>query len=219
MGQDTVTAFAKDKEKTIDPKDTNLVIAMFREGQNLSDSFGESVVSDMSRVGYKLEEVDVRVDEGIALQVALPSPPLQCLSVKESDLDGWISQRDMSQGMFRTLSLLIQLNFCSISSLPSCILIDDIGEGLDYERSSNLIDLLVQKATSSSTQLIMSTNDRFIMNNVPLKYWSVIDRSQNKAKFYNYRNSKDMFDEFDFSGLSNFDFFASRFHEAKPEAQ
>ena len=219
LGQDTVAAFMKDMKNEIDPKDTKLVIAMFREGQKLSDSFGESVVNDMSRVGYKLDEVDVRVDEGIVLKIDLPSPPLQSLSVKESDLDGWTVQREMSQGMFRTLSLLVQLNFCAVSSLPSCILIDDIGEGLDYERSSHLIDLLVEKASSSSTQLIMSTNDRFIMNNVPLKYWSVIERLSNKAKFYNYRNSKDMFDEFDFTGLSNFDFFASRFHEAKPGAQ
>jgi energy-coupling factor transporter ATP-binding protein EcfA2 len=218
LGQDTITAFVKDKEKSIDPKNTRLVIAMFREGQKLSHSFGESVISDMSRVGYKLDAVDVRVDEGVVLKADLPSPPLQSLSVKESDLDGWTIQRDMSQGMFRTLSLLIQLNFCDVSSSPSCILIDDIGEGLDYERSSSLIDLLMEKPSNSSTQLIMSTNDRFIMNNVPLKYWSVIERSPKKARFYNYRNAKQMFDEFDFTGLSNFDFFASRFHEAKPEA-
>ena len=48
LGQDTVTVFVKDKETPIDPKNTRLVIAMFREGQKLSDSFGESVIADMS---------------------------------------------------------------------------------------------------------------------------------------------------------------------------
>jgi ABC-type lipoprotein export system ATPase subunit len=49
----------------------------------------------------------------------------------------------------------------------TCVLIDDIGEGLDYERSSNLIKLLLKKMKKESIQLIMSTNDRFVMNNIP----------------------------------------------------
>ena len=55
----------------------------------------------------------------------------------------------------------------------------------------------------------MATNDRFVMNRVPLEYWSVIRRLPNMSKIYNYQNSKELFDNFEFTGLSNFDFFSS----------
>ena len=58
-------------------------------------------------------------------------------------------------------------------------------------------------------QLITSTNDRFVMNNVPLEYWCVIQRISNVSKIYNHRNAKKQFDNFGLTGLSNFDFFSS----------
>jgi AAA15 family ATPase/GTPase len=118
---------------------------------------------------------------------------------------------EMSQGMFRALSLLIQLNYSLLKKMPSCILIDDIGEGLDYERSKALIDLIIEKVKGSSVQVIMTTNDQFVMDKVPLEYWSVIQRLENKSIFYNDRNAKQTFDDFVFTGLNNFDFYASEF--------
>ncbi len=59
----------------------------------------------------------------------------------------------------------------------------------------------------------MATNDRFIMNRVPIEYWSVIRRLPNKAQICNYRNYKEVFDDFEFTGLSNFDFFSSDYLE------
>ncbi len=120
---------------------------------------------------------------------------------------------DISQGMFRALSLIIQINYFSFLNKPSCIVIDDIGEGLDFERATKLIQLLIQKSEKSDVQLIMSTNDRFVMNNVPLKYLSIIQRVSKGSKIYNYQNSKKIFDEFEFTGLNNFDFFAKKFFE------
>jgi len=57
----------------------------------------------------------------------------------------------------------------------------------------------------------MSTNDRFVMNNVPLEYWQVIQRKGGECRIYNYQNSKDIFDEFTYTGLNNFDFLATDF--------
>ena len=95
--------------------------------------------------------------------------------------------------------------------MPSCILIDDIGEGLDYGRAKSLIDLIISKASVSSVQILMTTNDRFVMNKMPLEYWSIINRYGQKSLFYNYRNSAKVFDEFELIGLSNFDFFSSNY--------
>ena len=75
-----------------------------------------------------------------------------------------------------------------------------------------MIKLLISKAQTGLVQLIMTTNDRFIMNGVPLEYWSVIERTPGLAKLHNIHNSKEIFDDFKFTGLNNFDFFATQFY-------
>ena len=99
-----------------------------------------------------------------------------------------------------------------LNNIQSCFLIDDIGEGLDYERASNLIKLVIEKAKSNNIQIIMSTNDRFVMNNVPLEYWAIINREGAKVKIFNRNNSNEMFEDFKYTGLNNFDLFSSDFY-------
>lgn len=156
----------------------------------------------MARIAYKIKNITT---------ISIKFISVFGLAVDESDLSDVTDQTEMSQGMFRALSLLIQLNYSILSKSPSCILIDDIGEGLDYERAKNLIDLIIEKVKDTNIQVIMTTNDRFIMNKIPLEFWSVIQRLPGKALFYNYQNSKETFDEFKYSGLSNFDFFETQF--------
>jgi hypothetical protein len=113
--------------------------------------------------------------------------------------------------MFRALSIITQINYSQLAHRATCIVIDDIGEGLDFDRSCRLIELLRAKAQASSVQLIMATNDRFVMNKVPLEEWSVIQRQGAKVTVRNSQNSKAAFEDFKFTGLSNFDFFATDF--------
>jgi hypothetical protein len=40
----------------------------------------------------------------------------------------------------------------------------------------------------------------------------VITRENQRSLLYNYRNAKEVFDEFQYTGLNNFDFFASEFY-------
>ena len=115
--------------------------------------------------------------------------------------------------MFRALALVVHLNLCAFSKNKKLILVDDIGEGLDYERATAIIHLLISKAEENNIQLIMTSNDRFVMNEVPLKYWSILKRTGGVVKMYNMANSQQQFDKFKFLGLNNFDFFASNFFE------
>ena len=128
------------------------------------------------------------------------------LNVQETALPGVTDQFSMSQGMFRVLSLLIHMNYCQLSNTGSTVLIDDIGEGLDFDRSCRLIELLREKALGSAIQLVMSTNDRFVMNQVPLDEWSVLQRDGGTVHVRNAGNSRDIFNSFKFTGLSNFSF-------------
>lgn len=117
----------------------------------------------------------------------------------------------MSQGMFRAFSVIVRINRYIQEGHHGCVIIDDIGEGLDFSRAKLLVNLLVKKAESSGIQLIMSTNDSFIMNAVSIENWAVLNRDGNKISLYNYENSKEKFEEFKFTGLNNFDFYASEF--------
>lgn len=196
----------------IDLKKTDRVVELFRKGHELfGDIFISNIIKGMSRISYKL--VDINIDYSPNLKFKNPiDPPPAVLRVKEADLKCYTYQADMSQGMFRALSLIIQLNLLKLQGAGTCIIIDDIGEGLDYDRSTELIRLLIEEVEKTSIQLIMSTNGRFVMNNVSLKYWSVIQRKGNKSKVFNYSNAKETFEEFIFTGLSNFDFLCTDFY-------
>jgi hypothetical protein len=203
--------------KNIDFKDADQVIGIFKLGEEeIGTPFIEAIKSDMLSVGYKISEVGTKTpsallsDEGD--EVSLLDGEPQYIYVQESDLREKTEQGLMSQGMFRVLSLIIQVNYSLLAKQPSCILIDDIGEGLDFERSSAMIELLIKKAETGLVQLIMTTNDSFVMNGVPLDYWSVIERKPGLAKLHNIHNSKQIFDDFKFIGLNNFDFFETQFY-------
>ena len=189
------------KKQDISLKTNNKVLITFLKGIEIPN-FENIIISDMKEIGYNITNITYGKQVISALGI----------DVQETDMEAKTHQIEMSQGMFRALSLLIQLNYSLLSKIPSCILIDDIGEGLDYDRSKSLIDLVIKKVENSSVQVIMTTNDRFVMNKIPLQYWSVIHRVPKKSLFYNYKNSKDVFDEFKYTGLSNFDFLSSEFY-------
>ena len=128
-----------------------------------------------------------------------------------SGVHGVVDQGEMSQGMFRALSILIQINYSQLARRAHCILIDDIGEGLDFDRSALLIQLLRRKAKDAAFQLVMSTNDQFVMNHVPLEEWSILQREGSHIHVRNHDNSKEAFKHFRFVGLSNFSFFEMDF--------
>lgn len=199
------------KTKNLDLKDTDRVVDIFTSGQKeLGDNFITAIKSDMLSIGYNISEIETKIPASFQLfdeDDEIPMKP-QCLYLQENDLKTKTEQGLISQGMFRALSLIIQVNYSLLAKKPSCILIDDIGEGLDFERASAMIKLLVSKAEAEKglVQLIMTTNDRFIMNGVPLEYWSVIERQPGLAKLHNIHNSKEIFDDFKFTGLNNFDF-------------
>lgn len=213
LGKDRLT----DKSSIANPhgynsKDSNFVVKMFYDGKKkFGPHFLDMIISDMKSIGYNLKEIMVGSLKSVIIETNLPVEFVG-LNVQENDLDDITDQSDMSQGMFRALSLIIQINYNFLSQKPSCILIDDIGEGLDFERSSSLIKILIEKTKNVPTQLIMATNDRFVMNQVPLSHWSIISRTSHIVKFYNYNNSKEVFDKFESMGLNNFDFFSSNYY-------
>jgi len=218
LGQDHFAIFSKEEEKREQEliiRDTNRVAGVYKIGlEKFGNDYVESIKKDLHSIDYNIDDILI-LPVNVLQKDSIPTEAMS-LSVKENDLECITAQTNMSQGMFRALSLIIQINYYQMAKMPNCILIDDIGEGLDYDRSINLINLIVEKAKNSHVQLIMATNDRFVMNNVPLQFWSIIQRERNKSVMINYKNSPKIFDAFAATGLSNFDFFSSKYYLGNP---
>ena len=208
LGKERYHIISKEDISNFDPKDPESAIPIFIKGlADFNGEYRDSILMDMEILGYPLDTVGITPIPG----PATTNGPPAVLYVKEKALNGITDQFGMSTGMFRALSVLIQITYAQMSNTAGTILIDDIGEGLDFERSYKLIHLLVDKAKQSKVQLIMATNDRFVMNAVPLECWSVLNRTDSGVEVLNYANSKAKFDDFKFTGMNNFDFFATDF--------
>ncbi len=175
------------------------------------EAFDRAILDDLASLGYQCTDVGVEaMDPDI---IAIQGPPLVHLFLKEKDLPANTSQISMSAGMFRALALVIHLNDCTFRKIAGTLLIDDIGEGLDFARSQACIRLLIERAKKYRLQILMTTNDRFVMNGVPLEYWNVLHRVGGKVSLINKASSPKVFSEFEDLGLNNFDFFSTNFFE------
>jgi energy-coupling factor transporter ATP-binding protein EcfA2 len=193
-------------------RDTNNASALYLAGKNeFGKSFDDEIIECMGKIGYSLSNIALRQNPFFAIQLE-DNNPIFMMSVNETDRKAHLFQSQMSQGMFRALFLIIQIAYNLRKNISKTIIIDDIGEGLDFDRSSRLIKLLIEIAEKNDNiQLIMSTNDRFVMNKVPFKYWQLINRRGGECCVYNYENSREIFDEFKYTGLNNFDFLETDF--------
>ncbi len=178
------------------------LLTTFWQGKHLfGDRFADEIKKDMLTLHYSIDKIDI-----------LEGRSGYSIYVKEKELDDLTSQTEMSQGMFRLLSFIIRLNMALLSKESACILVDDLGEGLDFDRSSLLMNMIIEKIQKSNIQMFITTNDRYVMNRIPIEYWSVIERKPKVSVFYNYYNSKEIFDDFKFTGLNNFDFLTTDFY-------
>ncbi len=169
-----------------------------------------SIIKDFSSIGYPINKINVKT-------LFVPGSPNPALitSVKENDLKCEIDQRSMSQGMFRALSLIVILNYLLKEKKQCTIVIDDLGEGLDFQRSSELTKLLVKKLEGTNIQMIMTSNDRFLINSVNYRNINLLERVGHIVETYNYQNNRKVFDEFKYTGLNNFDLFSGKMYKSE----
>ncbi|MGE8406257.1 MAG: AAA family ATPase [Pseudomonas sp.] len=185
------------------------IIEVYLDGyRRFGEEFDKAIMEDMRLLGYDLVDVGCT---NIPVDVPGLTTSIFGLFVQEKDVEFHILQSSMSQGMYRALALTISLGYSIFDSNKNLIVVDDIGEGLDFSRSNSLIELLITKVKTSGSQLVMTTNDQFVMNKVPLEYWSILTRTGTTVSVINERNSPKEFEDFKFIGLNNFDFFASNY--------
>ena len=177
--------------ETVDLNTPGLLMQAFQKGkEEFGDQFISELIEGMKQLGFDIVDVDVAEKDGV-------------LGICVDEGNYIVMQQDMSQGMFRTLSLFIMMSYTNLSKSSLCLLIDDMGEGLDFNSSRKMMDI-IKKIDNSNLQFFMTTNDRYVMNQIPLRFWTIIDREYtNKFVFYVYTNAKEHFTHFKYTGLNN----------------
>lgn len=166
----------------------------------LDDSNQKRVIEEFNSVGYSVADI----------QIVRDSKPL-ILEISELGLELKVPHNYLSQGMFRALALIIFMEYLITLKSPSTVIIDDLCEGLDYERATKLGKLIFNKCKNAEIQLIATSNDSFLMDVVGIEYWNILTREGKQVTAMNNETHPDLFRDFKFTGLSNFDFFASDF--------
>lgn len=168
----------------------------------------DTIIHDFSTIGYPVENLDVIAGK----TNGFPGDRLISV-VKEKGLSYATEQDDMSQGMFRALSVVVILEYLLRLDNECTVVIDDLGEGLDYERANAVTTLLLEKLKNSKIQFIATSNDRYLINAVNIESLNLLERNDHVVSAYNFVNSKETFEEFGITGLNNFDFFMGRMYK------
>jgi energy-coupling factor transporter ATP-binding protein EcfA2 len=219
LGKNRLAIFPDAPSDKFDDTKSDEVIGLFRFALSKhGEKFRKSLIQDIQTMGYDISNVDLSEPISMRIEADLPGQAM-CLFVQEKALKGVTDQHSMSQGMYRAIAILIHLNYAQFEQRTTSIAVDDIGEGLDFDRSCRLIDILRAKVNKSNIQLIMSTNDRFVMNKVPLEEWSIITREGPLVRVLNNTNSHELFEEFRFTGMSNFTFLEMDFANGWPNEE
>lgn len=172
----------------------------------------ETIIGDFCSIGYPISEVRVTYE---LLPGAPPGIPFA--ELQEKDLKCPTKQLFMSQGMFRAFALIVIIEYILQMNKYCTVAIDDLGEGLDYDRATRLTQLLFSKAIGSKIQLLVTSNVRFLINNTNIEYLNILERHGHIVDSFNYLNSKEKFEEFKVSGLNTFDFFTGKMYKEGPD--
>ncbi|OAV74914.1 putative ATPase [Bacteroidales bacterium Barb7] len=201
---------------------------LFNEVEDLN-SYDDNILSTKESINSMFEKLKGNTIAKLLAQMKILGYFIEDISIKEivkytktiilheKDIAGELLAHQLSTGMLRTLSLLIFVYNISTLKQPQTLVIDDFCEGLDYNRATKLGKFLYDFCLEHNIQLITASNDSFLMDVVNLKYWILLQREGSRINVITQETQRKLFDHFKFTGLSNFDFFASDFIAGHPE--
>ena len=160
------------------------------------------IVEDLNELGYHFQEFKL-YDLGENMPFAY---------LKEQGVSKEIFAMDMSNGLYRVLYILLYMFYVSKQNVKF-ITIDDLGEGLDYNRSTKLGKIMFDFCKEHDIQLIASSNDNFLMDTVDLNDWLILCREGSEVSGISNLTHPRLFERFKRTGLRNFDIFRTDFIE------
>lgn len=170
--------------------------------------FSKISVEQRGQLIKYLRELGYNIDNIVEYE---RSSGAKSLHIYESGINMPLRPFDLSNGMFRVFCVLLYMLYSSTLSEARCLVIDDMGEGLDYMRSTKLGKIMYEYCERNHIQLIATSNDCFLMDAVDLQYWNILQREGNRVYSINASNSPVLFEKFQRTGLSNFDILSSNF--------
>lgn len=170
--------------------------------EKLSDDQRETIKTDCQQLGFNIQEI-----------IPFPTEQLRVVTFLEEGITAPIPEFFLSNGMIRTIYLLFYIKYAESSKESSTLLIDDLGEGLDYRRSVDLGKKIFEICKRHNVQLFATSNDSFLMDAVDLSHWNILHRAGNVVNVMNQANNPEIFRQFKMTGLNNFDLFSSDFIE------
>lgn len=113
------------------------------------------------------------------LELSSTSRPFFSLELRELGVDRWISQWDLSMGMLKTLTHIVEIYLLAEGSI---LLIDEFENSLGV----NCIDVVSELLSDrKDIQFILTSHHPYIINKIPMQYWKIITRKGSVVKATN----------------------------------
>ena len=183
--------------------------SMFNEKIDFSDMFEtiDKIDEKKNFVIDKMKELDYEIDSIELVQISKYNIAL----IREHGIKTPLFTALLSNGMLRVLYIFAYMAFLSTEQGARTLLVDDLGEGLDFSRSSKLSKIIFDYCEAHDIQLIVTSNDNFLMNAVNLDYWVILQRDGEHTSGICKKTHPDMFLKFKKMGLNNFDMLSTDF--------
>lgn len=177
------------------------VPSMFKESMLFDDLFDkiekdkqDDIKNTMCDLGYNISKIG-----SIKLQQS------KLYYIIEEGVSTFLIPSIMSNGMLRVFYVLTYMAYIATVEGAKTFLVDDLGEGLDFSRSSRLSKIMFDYCEEHDIQLIVTSNDNFLLNAIDLNDWIILQRNGKEVSTYSYNTHPDMFIKFRKMGLNNFD--------------
>ena len=170
---------------------------------SLTNAEKKQVIATAKRLGYEV----------VDLSTVKANSEMKFVAVNERYVKSNVMDFQLSSGMMRVLYILCFLEYVKHTDKHSLLLIDDLGEGLDYNRATLLGRKVFETCEREHLQMVASSNDSFMMDVVDISKWQILRRKNSKLSVLNPTNTPKLFEAFRMTGLSNFDLFSSDFIE------
>ena len=154
----------------------------------------EIILDEINSLGFPIADIKVQA-------ILVDGKEMPLIFFREKNV-GTYDIANASAGMKKIIFLITCLN---LVNKGTCILIDNLGDGLDFQRSIEIVTILEEKA--SDKQIIVCTNNEILLNQTDIRNWNILHRDGSNVKAYNYKNSKERLIRFADSGLSNYEYF------------
>jgi len=128
----------------------------------------EKIKESFKDIFIQVENLKIEPEEGDNLPEFMEDYPI--IQIKERGVNNWISQNQISSGMFRTLMHISELY---LSAEGTVILIDEFENSLGVNCIDVVTELLLE---NKNRQFILTSHHPYIINKIGMEHWKIVTR-------------------------------------------